>query len=95
MIMKTTFWSDFSIADHFGIGAVQDTYERALEYAMTDVQYYAELVIVLNHKIWEHYDKGNMKMSKLYDKLWRKADGKAYKIFTTREERCTYFQMTD
>ena len=26
---QTTFWQDFSIADKFGTGAVQDTYNRA------------------------------------------------------------------
>ena len=26
---KTTFWSDFSIADMFGVEGVKDTYNRA------------------------------------------------------------------
>ena len=26
---KTTFWSDFSIADVFGVDSVKDTYNRA------------------------------------------------------------------
>lgn len=28
---KTTFWSDFSIADMFGADGVKDTYNRAKE----------------------------------------------------------------
>lgn len=27
--VQTTFWEDFSIADHFGLNAIQDTYNRA------------------------------------------------------------------
>ena len=26
---KTTFWTDFTIADHFGLDAVKDTYQSA------------------------------------------------------------------
>ena len=29
--LKTTFWTDFSVADAFGTGAVQDTFDRASE----------------------------------------------------------------
>lgn len=29
--MQTTFWQDFSIADKFGISAIEDTYERAFK----------------------------------------------------------------
>lgn len=28
---STTFWSDFSIADAFGVNAVKDTYKRAFK----------------------------------------------------------------
>lgn len=71
---KTTFWQDFTIADHFGLGAIQDTYNRAFKEWREMVDYLAELVLVLNHKIWEHYDNGNMAMARLYDKLWRECD---------------------
>lgn len=27
--MKTTFWNDFTIADCFGIDAIEDTYKRS------------------------------------------------------------------
>ena len=29
--LQTTFWNDFSIADRFGLSAVQDTFNRAFE----------------------------------------------------------------
>lgn len=93
--METTFWSNFTIADHFGIEAVKDTYKRGLDYALLDVHYYAELALVLNHKIWEHYKQNNLALAKLYDELWREVDGKAYDFFTNEKEQHIYFQMTD
>ena len=29
--LQTTFWNDFSIADRFGLSAIQDTFSRAFE----------------------------------------------------------------
>lgn len=70
---KTTFWDDFSIADRFGLNAVQDTYNRAFRGWKDNYVYLTELVLVLNHKIWQHYQT-NEPLAKLYDQLWRKAD---------------------
>lgn len=50
---KTTFWMDFSIADRFGIAAVKDTFKRAFKEWRTNVVYLTELVLVLNHKMWQ------------------------------------------
>ena len=55
---KTTFYTDFSIADAFGTGAIRDTYERAFNEWKTDTEYVTELVMVLNWKSWEHHDRG-------------------------------------
>lgn len=66
---KTTFFQDFSIADAFGLSAVEDTYKRAFEEWKSNVVYITELVIVLNHKIWQHYEK-NRPLAELYNKLW-------------------------
>ena len=69
----TTFWDDFSIADVFGASAVKDTYKRAFNEWKTNYKYLTELVMVLNHKIWQHYQK-NETLATLKDKLWRAAD---------------------
>ena len=52
--MKTTFWTDFNIADRFGLDAVKDTYKRAFDEWRNDRVYATELVMVLNWKSWEH-----------------------------------------
>ena len=51
---KTTFWSDFSIADMFGTEGVKDTYNRAKEDWQDSIEYMTELAMVLNHKSWQH-----------------------------------------
>ena len=54
--LQTTFWNDFSIADRFGLSAIQDTFSRAFEEWKENYKYLTELVLVLNHKIWQHYE---------------------------------------
>lgn len=90
---KTTFWQDFSIADAFGPDAVQDTFNRAFDEWKTDYIYLTELVLVLNHKIWQHYEK-NEQLAKLYNDLWEKADN--YACDHLKGEEQTYFyNVTD
>lgn len=69
----TTFWSDFSIADMFGKAAIEDTFNRAFREWKDDYLYITDLVVVLNHKIWQHWEKGDIATSKLYNDLWLKA----------------------
>lgn len=73
---QTTFWQDFSIADKFGTGGVQDTYDKAFAEWKGNYIYLTELVMVLNWKIWQHYDRKNpdKPLPRLYDRLWREAD---------------------
>ena len=70
---KTTFWMDFTIADAFGIEAVRDTYRRAVTAWRNNVEYVSELVLVLNHKIWQHYQTQET-LARVYDELWRELD---------------------
>lgn len=50
MEWKTTFWSDFSIADAFGMEAVKDTFRRAFKGWKDNYIYLTELEIVMNWK---------------------------------------------
>lgn len=52
---KTTFWSDFSIADAFGIKAIKDTFERAFKEWKDNYIYLTELVLVTNYKCRQWY----------------------------------------
>ena len=68
----TTFWNDFSIAENFGIPAIKDTYNRAFKEWKHDYKYLTELVIVLNHKTWQWYEK-NDAVAQVYNYLCMKA----------------------
>lgn len=61
----TTFWQDFSIAEKFGAASVKDTFKRAFAEWKGDYKYLTELVMVLNHKIWQHYDPEKERQSPL------------------------------
>ena len=109
MEFKTTFWNDFTIADAFGLNAIQDTFNRAFEEWKTNTEYLTELVIVLNHKIWEWWDESNAlskwdnstsqyvkfnDYSKLYNDLWEQAD--AYALDNLKGDDLQYFlEITD
>lgn len=75
---QTTFWSDFGIAEPFGEKAIEDTYNRAFREWKNDKVYLTELSMMLNWKIWQHYDRGNEKVARLYDKLWKQTDKYAH-----------------
>lgn len=89
---KTTFWMDFTIADAFGESAVRDTYKRAFNEWKNNVEYVTELVIVLNWKIWQHYEKQNETLTKVYDELWKEAD--AWCMDNLKGDDLTYFLKT-
>lgn len=74
----TTFWMDFTIADKFGTEAIKDTYKRAFGEWKDDYLYLTDLVAVLNHKIWQHWEAGDNAKARLYDKLWREAQAYGY-----------------
>ena len=87
----TTFWQDFSIADSFGESAIRDTYKRAMDNWKTNYKYLTELVMILNWKIWQHYEK-NEAYGELYEELWRKADN--YACNNLKGDELSYFFRT-
>lgn len=78
--LLTTFWEDFSIADKYGVAGVKDTYKRAFSEWKDNYKFFTELTLVLNHKIWQHYES-NRELAALYDRLWREADEYAMSNF--------------
>lgn len=83
----TTFWVDFSIADVHGVEAIQDVFNRAFYGWKSDYKVLTELVLVLNHKMWQHENNDNY--CKLYHSLWAIADN--YALDTLKGEEVRYF----
>ena len=93
-IPKTTFWNDFEIADAFGPYAVRKTYEDAMRDWSSDYEYLTELVLVLNHRVWMHYERGNEVLARVYDGLWRKAS--SYACENLKGDKLRYYlEVTD
>lgn len=91
--LTTTFWDDFSIADHFGINAVKDTFNRAFNEWKNNHVYLTELVIVLNYKIWQWYGK-NDEYARTYNDLWESAN--SYALDNLQGEELSFFyRITD
>lgn len=95
---KTTFYLDFTICDLANsnterISAVKDTYNRAFKAWKNNVEYISELVIVLNHKIWQHYEK-NEELTRVYNDLWERLSNWCYD--NLKGEDLNYFcRVTD
>lgn len=87
----TTFYTDFSIAEKYGEIAIKDTYDTLKKYWCKDYKYLTELVMVLNWKIWEHYES-NDKLARLYNDLWEELDN--YAIENLQGEELVYFYRT-
>ncbi len=87
----TTFFEDFSIADAFGVGAIRDTYDRVFNEWKGDFKYLTEFVMILNWKIWEHYES-NKTYAEVYDELFHKAQ--AYALENLKGRELSYFYST-
>lgn len=87
----TTFYTDFSIAEPFGISAITDTYNRAFAEWKSNVVYLTELAMVLNWKCWEHCET-NSTLSKFYQSMWEKTD--EYCMSNLKDADLSYYLKT-
>lgn len=88
---KTTFTSDFSIAEwcaeHEGVEAVLDTFKRAVIEWKDDIIFFAELIIAMNMKSWEHASRKNNEWSKLYAELYYLAKDLFFEWYDDENEK--------
>ena len=57
--IKTTFWSDFTIAEKFGINAIRDTFNNAFRSRKNNTEYVTELACVMSWKSCAWYGKND------------------------------------
>ena len=71
---KTTYTCDFSIAEWCvpveGMKAIASTLRNALTNWRDNIEFFAEIIIVLNMKSWEHASRGNNEYGKMYSDLY-------------------------
>lgn len=93
-VVDNTFWMDFTIADAFGVNAIRDTFNRAFNEWKSDYKMLTALVVILNHKIWQHYEAGRHDIARLYNDLWDQA--REYAMNTLKgDELQYYYEITD
>lgn len=70
----TTYTSDFSIAEWCvpveGMQAIASTLRNALTNWRDNVEWFAEILLVVNLKSWEHAARGNNEYGKMYSELF-------------------------
>ena len=62
----TTFYADFKVAEPYGLKAVKGTYRR-IGATKRDWKEQVELAAVLNHLLWEEYDRHPAAPTELYN----------------------------
>lgn len=88
----STYYTDFGIAEKFGVDAILDTYNRAMKYWGEDIKWATEIAMVLNWKMWEH--DGNDELCKLYYDLWQKTHEFVNEHFEG-DDLMYYYRTTD
>lgn len=86
----TTFYQDFTIAEFFK-GGLEDTFKRVCKEWLYDYKMFTELIIVLNHKIWEHYNKGKQELSRKYDTMWKEAQSIFFEKYEGNDKVMRYY----
>ena len=62
----TTFYADFKVAEPYGLQAVKGTYRR-IGATKRDWKEQVELAAVLNHLLWEEYERHPAAPTELYN----------------------------
>ena len=94
--MRDEFWAAFDEAEEGGADTIQVIANMAYQRWKDSVEELTDLVMVINHKCWEHYRLGNNELSGLYGDLYYFYYEKAinYREKEKRNEDLTYFIRT-
>ncbi len=88
----STFYTDFSIADKFGLDAIKETFNRVFKEWKDDVKMGTELAMVMSWKSFEH--QNNSRFCHLYSQLYYKMDNYCCKNYKG-EDLKYYLRTTD
>ena len=90
---ETLYWQRFSIAEQFGKEEINRVYEEIFEESKNNYKLLTELVMVLNHKSWQHCkDLYNSSFCEFYSKLFDKV--KTYALNNLSGNELQYYLNT-
>lgn len=95
---RDLYWCYTLAAEKFGENQIIEWAKEQYEQIKNDVAAMAAFVMVLNHKCWYWYDKGNEELSKIYSDLYYKYDYLEWnwlEAHGTEEEKHWYFKTLD
>lgn len=71
----TTFWTEFCQIEDTGFVNLKEYFQKVFEdnKPLNLYPQMTELIMVLNHKCWEHYEHGRYELSRIYQALYEKA----------------------
>ena len=94
--MKETFWFEFDMAELYGEENIRELAAAAFDKWKVEPVILTDLVMVINHKSWDHYDKRNDKLSSLYADLYYEYYEKAINYLESKgnEDDLNYFFRT-
>ena len=85
---NANFYVEFSMAEPFGLSAIANVYDRLFLKSKDDYILITELAMVVNWKIYEHYDKEKW-MFKLYQSVWDQLD--SYCRHNLKDDKLDYY----
>lgn len=91
--VKTTFYTDFSLSETFGVKSINSTYEQCFNEWKDNYEYITELCMVLNWKMFRWFEV-NQEFYQLYKTLYVNLDQWCIDNLKGDELRY-YYQITD
>lgn len=88
---KTTFTSDLSIAEIFGIKSVCDTIKNVLNSWSESVEYIMEFIICLNLKSWEMHARKKPTWARFYADAYLLVKDYVLTYYESNEEAIRYY----
>ena len=94
--MRELFWERFDLAELCGPETIKGTAEASFDEYKDDVKALTMLVMVINHKSWDHHERKNAELCSLYAELYYKYYEKAINYLEKQnsEDDITYFIRT-
>lgn len=90
---ETQAWQSFSIAERISEQEINTVYKRLFKEMKGDYKKLTELVMVLNHKMFQYNEiPGHKRLCELYSNLFEATN--KYALKTLKDDQLSYFLQT-